>query len=137
MAAARRLGGWERVFVVASVVTLLAVAVVRIDAIPSPIEEGRRVYECDASLIALREPVTPTAAAQLVYNHTFQGDVSPGCLDALAQLADGRRQAAEWSEWRKWTRQAAGAAIIFLAALYLAGWTAGWVWRGFFPKKDA
>lgn len=120
-----------------SVVTLLAVAVVRLNAIPSPIEEGRRVYECDSSLIDLREPVPPTAAAQIVYSHAFQSDVSPSCLDALTRLADGRRQAAEWSEWRKWTWQATGSAIIFLAVLYLAGWTAGWIWRGFFPKKEA
>lgn len=135
MGSQRRLGGWERAFVVTCLATFAVVALDRVNALPSPAEEGRRVYRCDESLINLREPVRPAQAAQLVYRETFANTVSSDCLDALTQIADGRAQAEEWRQWRKRSGENVSFAVAFLACIYVAGLAVGWVWRGFFPKK--
>lgn len=57
------------------------------------------------------------------------------------ELCDGPNAVAEQYEedsarWTTQVWQGLGGTAVALLILYIAGWSLGWVWRGFFPRKQ-
>jgi hypothetical protein len=71
---------------------------------------------------------------------TFMDDGVPSdqideCRKALRAIADGSLLAQMRREHWMELVEASPWVLGVLAVLYGLGWVAGWVWRGFFPKK--
>lgn len=61
---------------------------------------------------------------------------TPDCLDRLREIASGDADKHQRKAWFDSLKFGALALAILFAIIYALGYGLGWVWRGFFPKKQ-
>lgn len=124
------MNGWQRMFVVFSVIVIIIPAAVWIADKPDGAQAKRWAFSC-----ALRDQnVSPQEAKNLLM---FEHDAAsgPDCTDSLKSIASGKAYRDDIARWTGSFKAGALVIGVFLAVVYALGWALGWIWRGFFPKK--
>lgn len=122
------MNGWQRLFFVITAIVVLPALSVWWFSRPKADDE-RYASGCYDNNINYVSPADAEA-----YLRTSSNLAWP-CKKSLASIASGHEAKLAVDGWRHDFEQGAVGIGIFLCVLYALGWSAGWIWRGFFPKK--
>lgn len=127
------MNGWQRLFALLAVIIILpAIALAAVGfprANTRSFADGCAEYQ--SYTIQQAQAVLATKSyAQSEYSSTR-------CEDSLAKIASGNALSEERGRWWDTVQTGAFSIAAFLGVIYALGLAIGWVWRGFFPKKQA
>lgn len=63
--------------------------------------------------------------------------INKECKSSLENIVSGRAYREDWSSWRANFMKLTSIFVLFFLFLYAFGAATGWVWRGFFPRKNS
>ena len=124
------MNGWQRLFVVVSGVIILPPFLVWAFSKP---QDFAPLYRCQTpTYVTIQEAKSAINSNNDVAKSYYS---SGECLAELEEVASGEDLKKRHDEW--WKNFFHGAIFIgvLLFLIYALGWCAGWVWRGFFPKR--
>jgi hypothetical protein len=123
------MNGWQRLFVVLT--ACISMAGMALWLISKPASDGRGYaygcYESNISYVSIKDAD--------VHLRTTPG-LAFECKKSLAEIASGKSHQKSMNSWYGDLKVGAVTVSVFLAMVYALGWAAGWIWRGFFPKKS-
>ncbi|MGN6223674.1 MAG: hypothetical protein ACTHN1_08520 [Pseudoxanthomonas sp.] len=126
------LNGWQRLYVVLLLVVGLPLGVAGFYSMPN--EHEGHYTGCEKPSYA-----DPAEAGRLLATGEWRewpSSREPTCMFALREIADGTKYRQAMRSWRDSVQSGIIAFVILFGAIYLFGLGIGWVWRGFFPKKN-
>lgn len=132
------MGGWARVFVVFCAATLLLYVVVWLIEKPSH-RYANTAYGCKLSDADL-DPATAKSILEQGFVPAWrsytnrQEFLSPECWARLSEIAEGKAYSNRLKEWGQEGTSNLRWLFLLWAFVYGAGWSIGWIWRGFRRK---
>ena len=134
------MNGWQRLFVLFSVIVYLFAGVVALLNLPTEPSDGEwGVYSCGLNewrVDATRATFLLSSVDNLAKAKRHPGEKpSAECYVELEQISLGQKLNAEVSDHLVAMAWGALGIGVLLASVYAFGAALGWVWRGFFPRK--
>ncbi|MGA0588818.1 hypothetical protein ACO2Q2_17090 [Dyella sp. KRB-257] len=121
-----KLGGWMRIYVVIVVMTGsigLAAAVI---SKPIGPDDEHPVWQCETSF-------TQHSAQHYLVNNPIS---KTPCYSRIIDIANGDEDRANRTRWLSGIAKGLTIWVALMVALFLSGWSLGWIWRGFFPSRS-
>lgn len=145
------MNGWQRLFLVFAVISVLPGLALWIASSPKEADShfapecqdaGDSLLTKDEAIDLLRRFQGKVVSSSLrsegpwnQYQNAGEPVMWSDCAADLRSFISGEKLRDRRSEWHQLLLYGAVFYAVFLGIIYALGWSLGWIWRGFFPPK--